>query len=457
MAGRARRAIDALGTDLAAGRAVHPRHDARPQRRARTARRRHRHHHQRGDARHLPDRARQHPVEPHVRLHLRAAAAAGRAAPHRRRARPARPPRPGDRAARRGRRAAAPPPTSSSSACARSPCASCTRTATRRHEQRAAAIIREAHPDVTVSTSTSIVREYREYERTATTVLDAYIRPIFERYVTDLERELADRGFAGRFLIMRSGGGSMTADAARRSPTNTVLSGPAGGIVGGCHLADALGRARRADRRHRRDVARRVRDRGRRGGERVRGRARALPAADPDLRHPHDRRRRRLDRLARRRPAQGRPAQRRRRSRPGLLRPGRRRADRHRRRRVPRLRRPGELPRRERCGSPTTPPAAAVQEHLAEPLGVSVEQAAAERVRRAARPHRRRRAPDHRRARPRPAGVLADRLRRRRPADRPAAGPGDGDRRGDRARRPVRVLGVGDARRRRRGRRRRAR
>jgi N-methylhydantoinase A len=110
------------------------------------------------------------------------------------------------------------------------------------HEQRAAAIVREAHPEITVSTSTSIAREYREYERTATTVLDAYIRPIFERYVTDLERELADRGFAGRFLLMRSGGGAMTAEAARESPTNTVLSGPAGGIVGGCHLAEALGR-----------------------------------------------------------------------------------------------------------------------------------------------------------------------------------------------------------------------
>jgi N-methylhydantoinase A len=110
------------------------------------------------------------------------------------------------------------------------------------HEQRTAAIIRSAHPQITVSTSTSIAREYREYERTATTVLDAYIRPIFERYVGDLERELADRGFAGRFLLMRSGGGSMTSDAARRSPTNTVLSGPAGGIVGGCHLADVLGR-----------------------------------------------------------------------------------------------------------------------------------------------------------------------------------------------------------------------
>ena len=149
---------------------------------------------------------------------------------------------PRDRAARRRRGEGGGRPPRRARACGRSRCASCTPTAIPRHEQRAAAIIREQHPDVTVSTSTSIVREYREYERTATTVLDAYIRPIFERYVTDLERELAARGFAGRFLIMRSGGGSMTADAARRSPTNTVLSGPAGGIIGGCHLAAALGR-----------------------------------------------------------------------------------------------------------------------------------------------------------------------------------------------------------------------
>lgn len=110
------------------------------------------------------------------------------------------------------------------------------------HEQRAAAVLRRAFPQVTVSVSTDIVREYREYERTSTTVLDAYIRPIFERYVDELERGLAELGFAGRFLIMRSGGGSMTSAAAKASPTHTVLSGPAGGIVGGSYLADALGR-----------------------------------------------------------------------------------------------------------------------------------------------------------------------------------------------------------------------
>ncbi|WP_306205466.1 hydantoinase/oxoprolinase family protein [Actinoplanes sp. RD1] len=110
------------------------------------------------------------------------------------------------------------------------------------HEQAAARIVREAYPDVSLSLSTDIVREYREYERTSTTVLEAYIRPIFERYVDELEAGLHAGGFAGRFLIMRSGGGSMTGAVAKTSPTHTVLSGPAGGIVGAAYLASELGR-----------------------------------------------------------------------------------------------------------------------------------------------------------------------------------------------------------------------
>ncbi|MEU0156470.1 hydantoinase/oxoprolinase family protein [Micromonospora fulviviridis] len=110
------------------------------------------------------------------------------------------------------------------------------------HERAAAELIREAYPEVSLSVSTDIVREYREYERTSTTVLEAYIRPIFERYVDHLEAGLAERGFAGRFLIMRSGGGSMTSTVAKTSPTHTVLSGPAGGIVGAAYLAETLGR-----------------------------------------------------------------------------------------------------------------------------------------------------------------------------------------------------------------------
>jgi N-methylhydantoinase A len=109
-------------------------------------------------------------------------------------------------------------------------------------EQRAAVLLREWYPDLKVSVSTDIVQEHREYERTSTTVLEAYIRPIFERYIDELETGLAERGFDGQFLVMRSGGGSMTSATAKWSPTPTVLSGPAGGIVGGEYIASTLGR-----------------------------------------------------------------------------------------------------------------------------------------------------------------------------------------------------------------------
>ncbi len=109
------------------------------------------------------------------------------------------------------------------------------------HEQHAAEIIRAAYPDVLVSISSDVTREYREYERTSTVVLDAYIRPILGDYLRDLERRLADSGLDVPLHIMRSGGGAMTAQVARQAPLATVLSGPAGGIVGATFLARELG------------------------------------------------------------------------------------------------------------------------------------------------------------------------------------------------------------------------
>jgi N-methylhydantoinase A len=97
-------------------------------------------------------------------------------------------------------------------------------------------------PQLTVSPSAEITREYREYERTSTAVLDAYISPIFLAYIGKLQRALTDAGFEGQFLVMRSSGGAMTAAAASKAPLNTVMSGPAGGIVGAAHLARTLGR-----------------------------------------------------------------------------------------------------------------------------------------------------------------------------------------------------------------------
>lgn len=109
------------------------------------------------------------------------------------------------------------------------------------HEQRAGAIVSERHPDVSLSLSSDISREYREYERTSTAVVDAYIKPIFASYVDRLRDALADDGFAGGFFLARSGGGTLTAESAKSAPVHTILSGPAGGLIGAAHVARETG------------------------------------------------------------------------------------------------------------------------------------------------------------------------------------------------------------------------
>jgi N-methylhydantoinase A len=109
------------------------------------------------------------------------------------------------------------------------------------HELRMREIFAELAPDVDVSLSHELSREYREYERTSTAVLDAYIKPIVGRYVSKLDGELARRGFPGRFLMTRSGGGAMTAAAARQQPVNLILSGPAGGVMGAAAFSRLTG------------------------------------------------------------------------------------------------------------------------------------------------------------------------------------------------------------------------
>ncbi|ONK09674.1 hydantoinase/oxoprolinase family protein [Streptomyces sp. MP131-18] len=110
------------------------------------------------------------------------------------------------------------------------------------HEARMRDILLESSPGIEVTISHELSREYREYERTSTAVLDAYIKPVVRSYLHRLETELADRGFAGRFLISRSGGGGMTGTAAREQPVNLILSGPAGGVVGAAAFARLTGR-----------------------------------------------------------------------------------------------------------------------------------------------------------------------------------------------------------------------
>lgn len=109
------------------------------------------------------------------------------------------------------------------------------------HELRMREILAELAPDVVVTLSHELSREYREYERTSTAVLDAYVKPIVRRYLTRLETELADAGFTGRFLMTRSGGGAMTAHTAREQPVSLILSGPAGGVIGAAALSHVIG------------------------------------------------------------------------------------------------------------------------------------------------------------------------------------------------------------------------
>lgn len=110
------------------------------------------------------------------------------------------------------------------------------------HERRTAEIIRKEWPEVAVSISSDIVREYREFERTATTVINAYIRPTFRQYVLSLEETLSEQGFDGAFYVTRSGGGALLARHAVDTPVHTIFSGPAGGLIGAAQLSQILGR-----------------------------------------------------------------------------------------------------------------------------------------------------------------------------------------------------------------------
>jgi N-methylhydantoinase A len=109
------------------------------------------------------------------------------------------------------------------------------------HEQVAGEQLAQAAPELYRSLSHEILREYREYERTSTTVLNAYVGPRVSRYLDDLERLLAAGGFRGQFLIMQSNGGSMSPATAKKIPVATMESGPVGGIIAAAECTRDLG------------------------------------------------------------------------------------------------------------------------------------------------------------------------------------------------------------------------
>src|SRR6187551_2056904 len=111
------------------------------------------------------------------------------------------------------------------------------------HEQRLGAILREELPGVTVSLSSEILREQREYERTATTVVNAYVRPLMERYVGAIRTGLDAAGIEAPLTLMQSSGGVMTAEDATARPVLALESGPAAGVVAALEIARSLGHA----------------------------------------------------------------------------------------------------------------------------------------------------------------------------------------------------------------------
>ncbi|HEY4774652.1 MAG TPA: hydantoinase/oxoprolinase family protein [Xanthobacteraceae bacterium] len=109
------------------------------------------------------------------------------------------------------------------------------------HERAAGAIVREALPGVYLSMSHEILREYREFERTSTTVVNAYIGPKVGGYVRDLRADLGGIGFRGELSIMRSNGGVMSPEVATDRPAAMMESGPVGGIIASARVGQALG------------------------------------------------------------------------------------------------------------------------------------------------------------------------------------------------------------------------
>jgi N-methylhydantoinase A len=109
------------------------------------------------------------------------------------------------------------------------------------HERRAAEILRAAMPELALSLSSEVCPEIREYERTSTTAVNAYVQPLMDRYLSRMQALLAEAGFGGAIALITSGGGLTSIGTARQLPVRLVESGPAGGAIFATQVAAQLG------------------------------------------------------------------------------------------------------------------------------------------------------------------------------------------------------------------------
>ena len=109
------------------------------------------------------------------------------------------------------------------------------------HELEARRVLQELVPGLSVSLSHEVAREWREAERTASTVADAYISPLVKEYLGKIEARLRDRKLSKPFYVMRSSGGVMTVGQASKQPIQTLFSGPVGGTIGSAAMTGDFG------------------------------------------------------------------------------------------------------------------------------------------------------------------------------------------------------------------------
>lgn len=109
------------------------------------------------------------------------------------------------------------------------------------NEEQVADFIRQRLPEVPVTTSSSLSRQWREYERFTTATANAYISPVAHRYLHRLVGGVSEGGFKGEFVVLDSSGGAMTLETATHKPVQAVESGPVGGVIAARTLAARLG------------------------------------------------------------------------------------------------------------------------------------------------------------------------------------------------------------------------
>lgn len=109
-----------------------------------------------------------------------------------------------------------------------------------RHEETAVNLLKENYPGLAISAGGLLANEYREYERTSTTVLDSYIKPVLKNYLQHLKSGMQEKGFDGKYYVMNSAGGALTFEMAAAKPISTIFSGPAGGVSGALELSKIM-------------------------------------------------------------------------------------------------------------------------------------------------------------------------------------------------------------------------